>query len=96
MSLELKEYIGKYYHPMYGDILVTINTMKGKKSKKSQYLNLDVNKGVKNFNLDWWEEDTFITDKDEKWREKLLVDFIVENKMVESLKIYNVTFKKDI
>ena len=81
---------------MYGDILVTINTMKGNKSKKTQYLNLDVNKGVKNFNLDWWEEDTFITDKDEKWREKLLVDFIVENKMVESLKIYNVTFKKDI
>ena len=78
---------------MYGDVLVTLNTTRG---KKSQYLNLDVNKGVKNFNLDWWENDTFITDKDEKWREKLLVDFIIGNKMIESLKIYNVTFKKDI
>ena len=93
MSFELKEYVGKYSHPMYGDVLVTLNTTRG---KKSQYLNLDVNKGVKNFNLDWWENDTFITDKDEKWREKLLVDFIIGNKMVEGLKIYNVTFKKDI
>ena len=40
------------------------------------------------------ENDTFITDKDEKWREKLLVDFEVNSGKVKSLKIYGTKFVK--
>ena len=37
---------------------------------------------------------TFLTDKDEKWLEKLFVDFIEEDGSIKSLKIYNVEFDK--
>ena len=33
-------------------------------------------------------------DKDEKWREKLLIDFIIEDKISKQLIIYDVTFNK--
>ena len=95
-SLELKDYTGKFYNKMYGKIEVTLRSIKNKKSKKNYYLNLDVNGGIKNFDLEWWEKDTFITDKDEKWREKLLVDFNIDNDTVKSVKIYNVIFEKNM
>ena len=57
-------------------------------------MNADINNDIKNFDLQWWENDTFITDKDEKWREKLLIDFIVEDKISKQLIIYDVTFNK--
>ena len=57
-------------------------------------MSLDINNGIKFFDLDWWEYDIFITDKDEKWREKLFVNFNIEDNKVYSLKIYNEEFKK--
>ena len=85
-SLEIEFYLGRYSHPMYGDIVLTLNKNK---------LNIDVNRGIKNFETEHWNFDTFITDKDEKWRQKLLVDFKVGDNIVESLKMYNVIFKKN-
>ncbi len=91
LSTELKNFEGKYSHEMYGDIVVKL--IRDKNSRKN-YLNLDVNNNIKNFTLEWWEGNTFITDKDEKWREKLLVEFNIQNDFSESLKIYNVEFYK--
>ena len=85
-SLEIEFYLGRYSHPMYGDIVLTLNKNK---------LNIDVNRGIKNFETEHWNFDTFITDKDEKWRQKLLVDFKVGDNIVESLKMYDVVFKKN-
>ena len=53
-----------------------------------------LNNNIKNFDLEWWEGNTFLTDKDEKWLEKLFVDFIEEDGSIKSLKIYNVQFDK--
>jgi len=94
LSYELKDFVGKFSNDMYGDIAVTLRTREGKKSKKKYYLNLDVNNNIKNFDLEWWEGNTFLTDKDEKWLEKLFVDFIEEDGSIKSLKIYNVKFDK--
>ena len=77
---------------MYGEVTISLNKPKLKKGKP--YLSADINNDVKNFDLQWWENNTFITDKDEKWREKLLIDFIVEDKVSKQLIIYNVTFNK--
>ena len=85
-SLKIKSYLGTYSHLMYGDVVVTL--IKNK-------LNIDVNRGVKNFETEHWNFDTFITDKDEKWRQKLLVDFKIKDNIVESLKMYDVVFKKN-
>ena len=71
-----------------------IASTEGKKSRKKYYLNLDVNNNIKNFDLEWWEGNTFLTDKDEKWLEKLFVDFKEEDGSIKSLKIYNVQFDK--
>jgi hypothetical protein len=79
---------------MYGDIIVTLLKREGKKSRKKYYLNLDVNNNIINFDLEWWEGNTFLTDKDEKWLEKLFVDFKEEDGSIKSLKIYNVQFDK--
>ena len=94
LSYELKDFVGKFSNDMYGDIAVTLLTREGKKSKKKYYLNLDVNNNIKNFDLEWWEGNTFLTDKDEKWLEKLFVDFKEEDGSIKSLKIYNVQFDK--
>ena len=94
LSYELKDFVGKFSNDMYGDIAVTLQTREGKKSKKKYYLNLDVNNNIKNFDLEWWEGNTFLTDKDEKWLEKLFVDFKEEDGSIKSLKIYNVKFDK--
>ena len=70
---------------MYGRIII---------KKDDEKMTLDINNGIKVFDLDWWEYDIFITDKDEKWREKLFVNFNIEDNKVYSLKIYNEEFKK--
>ena len=57
--------------------------------RNDEKMTLDINNGIKVFDLDWWEYDIFITDKDEKWREKLFVNFNIEDNKVFSLKIYN-------
>ena len=92
MSLNLEDYVGVYSSKMYGEVTISLNKPKLKKGKP--YLNADINNDIKNFDLQWWENDTFITDKDEKWREKLLIDFIVEDKISKQLIIYDVTFNK--
>jgi CubicO group peptidase (beta-lactamase class C family) len=92
MSLNLEDYVGVYSSEMYGEVSISLNKSKLKKGKP--YLNADINNDIKNFDLQWWENDTFITDKDEKWREKLLIDFIVEDKISKQLIIYDVTFNK--
>ena len=92
MSLDLEDYVGVYSSEMYGEVNIYLNKPKLKKGKP--YLSADINNDIKNFDLQWWENDTFITDKDEKWREKLLIDFIVEDKVSKQLIIYNVTFNK--
>ena len=89
-----EDFVGKFSNDMYGDILVTLLKKEGKKSRKKYYLNLDVNNNIKNFDLEWWEGNTFLTDKDEKWLEKLFVDFKEEDGSIKSLKIYNVQFDK--
>ena len=94
LSYELEDFVGKYSNDMYGDIIVTLLKREGKKSRKKYYLNLDVNNNIKNFDLEWWEGNTFLTDKDEKWLEKLFVDFKEEDGSIKSLKIYNVQFDK--
>ena len=94
LSLDLVNYVGKFTNDMYGDIKVIIRKSNGKKTTKNSYLNLDVNGNIKNFDLEWWQDDTFITDKDEKWRERLLVDFEVNNGNVKSLNIYGTKFDK--
>ena len=94
LSYELEDFVGKYYNDMYGDIIITLLKREGKKSRKKYYLNLDVNNNIKNFDLEWWEGNTFLTDKDEKWLEKLFVDFKEEDGSIKSLKIYNVQFDK--
>lgn len=94
MSLNLEDYVGTYSSEMYGDITISLNKPKLKKSKP--YLNANINNYIKNFDLEWWENDTFITDKDEKWREKLLIDFIIEDNISKQLIIYDVTFNKKI
>ena len=85
MSLRLEDYEGEYISDMYGRIII---------KKDDEKMTLDINNGIKFFDLDWWEYDIFITDKDEKWREKLFVDFNIEDNKVFSLKIYNEEFKK--
>ena len=94
MSLDLEDYVGVYSNEMYGEVTISLNKPKLKKGKP--YLSADINNDVKNFDLQWWENNTFITDKDEKWREKLLIDFIVEDKVSKQLIIYDVTFDKKI
>ena len=94
LSYELEDFVGKFSNDMYGDITVTLLKREGKKSRKKYYLNLDVNNNIKNFDLEWWEGNTFLTDKDEKWLEKLFVDFKEEDGSIKSLKIYNVQFDK--
>tara|TARA_B100000482_G_scaffold192362_1_gene180217 strand:- start:1604 stop:3115 length:1512 start_codon:yes stop_codon:yes gene_type:complete len=94
LSYELEDFVGKYSNDMYGDIIITLLKREGKKSRKKYYLNLDVNNNIKNFDLEWWEGNTFLTDKDEKWLEKLFVDFKEEDGSIKSLKIYNVQFDK--
>ena len=66
MSLRLEDYEGEYISDMYGRIII---------KKDDEKMTLDINNGIKFFDLDWWEYDIFITDKDEKWREKLFVNF---------------------
>ena len=85
MTLKLIDYSGTYENDMYGRIIVSV---------KDEKMTLDVNKGVKFFELEWWEKDVFITDKDEKWREKLFVKFNLNNNSVRDLTIYNAKFKK--
>ena len=85
MTLKLIDYSGTYENDMYGRIIVSV---------KDEKMTLDVNKGVKFFDLEWWEKDVFITDKDEKWREKLFVKFNLNNNSVRDLTIYNAKFKK--
>ena len=85
MSLRLEDYEGEYISDMYGRIII---------KKDDEKMTLDINNGIKFFDLDWWEYDIFITDKDEKWREKLFVNFNIEDNKVYSLKIYNEEFKK--
>lgn len=92
MSLNLKDYVGVYSSKMYGEVTISLN--KPKLNKEKPYLNANINNDIKNFDLQWWENDTFITDKDEKWREKLLIDFIVEDKISKQLIIYDVIFNK--
>lgn len=92
MSLNLKDYVGVYSSKMYGEVTISLN--KPKLNKEKSYLNANINNDIKNFDLQWWENDTFITDKDEKWREKLLIDFIVEDKISKQLIIYDVIFNK--
>ena len=94
MSLNLDDYVGTYSSEMYGDVTISLNKPKIKKGKP--YLNANINNDIKNFDLEWWENDTFITDKDEKWREKLLIDFIIEDNISKQLIIYDVTFDKKI
>jgi len=94
MSLNLEDYVGTYSSEMYGDVTISLNKPKLKKGKP--YLNASINNDIKNFDLEWWEKDTFITDKDEKWREKLLIDFIIEDNISKKLVIYDVTFDKKI
>tara|TARA_B100001057_G_scaffold103716_2_gene101162 strand:- start:971 stop:2458 length:1488 start_codon:yes stop_codon:yes gene_type:complete len=85
MTLKLIDYSGTYENDMYGRIIVSV---------KDEKMTLDVNNGVKFFDLEWWEKDVFITDKDEKWREKLLVKFNLNDNSVRDLTIYNAKFKK--
>ena len=85
MSFKLEDYEGEYISDMYGRIII---------KKDDEKMTLDINNGIKVFDLDWWEYDIFITDKDEKWREKLFVNFNIEDNKVYSLKIYNEEFKK--
>lgn len=85
MTLKLIDYSGTYENDMYGRIIVSV---------KDEKMTLDVNNGVKFFDLEWWEKDVFITDKDEKWREKLFVKFNLNNNSVRDLTIYNAKFKK--
>ena len=85
MSFKLEDYEGEYISDMYGRIII---------KKDDEKMTLDINNGIKFFDLDWWEYDIFITDKDEKWREKLFVNFYIEDNKVYSLKIYNEEFKK--
>ena len=92
MSLNLEDYVGVYSSKMYGEVTISLN--KPKLNKEKPYLNANINNDIKNFDLQWWENDTFITDKDEKWREKLLIDFIIEDKISKQLIIYDVTFNK--
>jgi hypothetical protein len=94
MSLNLEDYVGTYSSEMYGDVTISLNKPKLKKGKP--YLNANINNDIKNFDLEWWENDTFITDKDEKWREKLLIDFIIKDSISKQLIIYDVTFDKKI
>ena len=85
MTLKLIDYSGTYENDMYGRIIVSV---------KDEKMTLDVNNGIKFFDLEWWEKDVFITDKDEKWREKLLVKFNLNDNSVRDLTIYNAKFKK--
>ena len=85
MTLKLLDYAGTYENDMYGRIIVSV---------KDEKMTLDVNNGIKFFDLKWWEKDVFITDKDEKWREKLFVKFNLNNNSVRDLTIYNAKFKK--
>ena len=85
LKLKLIEYAGKYESEMYGGVIVTVDNKK---------ITLDVNNGIKFFELDWWDNDTFVTDKDEKWREKLFVNFNFNENKIVGLTIYNVEFKK--
>ena len=85
MTLKLIDYSGTYENDMYGRIIVSV---------KDEKMTLDVNNGIKFFDLEWWEKDVFITDKDEKWREKLLVKFNLNNNSVRDLTIYNAKFNK--
>lgn len=85
MSLHLIDYTGTYESDMYGKIVVSV---------KDKKMNLEVNNGIKIFELEWWENDVFITDKDEKWREKLFVLFNIRDNSVRDLTIYNAKFKK--
>ena len=85
LKLKLNEYAGKYESEMYGGVIVTVD---------NKNITLDVNNGIKFFELDWWDNDTFVTDKDEKWREKLFVNFNFNENKIVGLTIYNVEFKK--
>ena len=104
MSFGLKEYVGKYSHPMYGDVLVTLNTTRG---KKSQYLNLDVNQIV--MKVIRWSDGTYIEDQD-FWRlsgierdvflyaqPKLAIrDFFLKNRLNDALDKANLDFEIDL
>jgi len=69
-SLALDEYAGRYEDPLYGDVLVT---------RENDELVLNMNQVVK-ARLSHWHYDTFRGWFDKWWREKLTVNFTLDEK----------------
>ena len=62
MSLRLEDYEGEYISDMYGRIII---------KKDDEKMTLDINNGIKFFDLDWWEYDIL----NDNWSEKTNFNF---------------------
>jgi CubicO group peptidase (beta-lactamase class C family) len=84
-SLALKEYTGTYLHEMLGNIHVSI-------VEQQLYLNFN---NYLSYKTQHWHYNTFITNKDSKYLDKLLVNFnLNQNGKIKELNVLGVTFIK--
>ena len=84
-SLSLDQYEGTYQHKMLGEISVNI---------KNGQLQIDVNNYL-SYTITHWHYDTFITNKDPKFRMKLMVHFTLNQLgKIADLEIFGEKFVK--
>ncbi len=84
-SLSLEQYAGSYQNEMLGEIEINVN---------DGQLQIDVNNYL-SFVAKHWHYDTFITNKDPKWRVKLMLQFnLNELGKTADLKMFGETFVK--
>lgn len=84
-SLDLEEFAGSYHHKMLGNIKV---------SEFEQNLQLNINDFLY-YKTEHWNYDTFITNKDPKWRVKYFIDFnLNQSGKISELEFLGETFSK--
>lgn len=85
LSLTIDQYTGTYLNEMLG--IVTITMVNGQ-------LQIDFNNHL-NFKMEHWNYNTFITNKDSKWRIELLINFNLNSSgKIEELEAFDEKFTK--
>ena len=86
-SLTLDQYSGTYQNEMLGIVTITL---------VNRQLQIDVNNHL-NYKMEHWHYNTFITNKDPKWRLKNLINFNLNTSgKIEELEVFGEKFIKNI
>ena len=84
-SLLLENYVGTYSHKMLGKVMVTIS---------GDALQINFN-DYKKYSVTHWHYDTFITNKDPRWRSSFMVTFELDSRGKSSeLNVMGEIFRK--